>query len=326
VVQSLAWLLQVTLVTLDESQTERRPSWMVEGVKLGRQYAAHHQNRVWHNTINLAHLSFLLTSAFVTLWAARYVSPALYVPLASAALGWTYFGLLVLVVHESSHNMFILAKERSRRLGWNHWFGRMCCVPFAINYERHWQVGHITHHRHPMEDHDPQRYNTKTGKAFWWLFVGLLLVPGFALVERFFSKTNRTRGVSSGHTFVWFTSFWVLGGVVLWRYWSPWALVSAVWGLQVLSALNQLKGALEHGGQIGRAADPLRRSRTTLLPLRFLFMPFNISLHFAHHLNYGVPWYLLGRYHRALTPTLPSKEAAYFVNRAILPQLNGKLP
>jgi fatty acid desaturase len=298
---------------------------MVEGVKLGRRFGAHRQTPWLHNTINLFHLVFLLASAFAVVLTTG-IPAWLYVPLASAALGWVYFGLLVLVVHEASHNMFILSRDRTRRLSWNRRFGWLCCVPFGLNYEKHWQVGHITHHRHPMEDNDPQRYNTKTGVAFWTLFFGLLLVPGFALVERFFSKTNRKRGVSSGNMLLWFAAFWVCTGAALWNLCSPWAVLAALWGLQVLSALNQLKGALEHGGKIGHAADPLRRSRTTLMPLRFVVMPFNISLHFAHHLNYGVPWYLLGRYHRDLSRAIPAEENAYFVNRRVLAQLNGELP
>lgn len=312
-------------VDLGIAQTERRPPWLIEGVKLGRRYAAHQQRPLLHNSINLLHLCGLLLASVVILAAAKHTSALVYVPLASIALGWLYFALLVLVVHEASHNMFILARNHAARLSFNRWFGGLCCVPFGINYERHWQVGHITHHRHPMEEKDPQRYNTKTGGAFWALFFGLLFVPGFALFERFLSKTNRKRGVSAGNTLLWFVCFWACAGVALWRFWSPWAFISALWGLQVLSALNQLKGALEHGGGIGNAADPLRRSRTTLMPLRFLFMPFNISLHFAHHLNYSVPWYLLGRYHRALTPTLPADERRYFVNRRVFAQLNGSL-
>lgn len=309
-----------------EDPVRRRPDWLLEGVKLGRQFAAHRQNPLLHNSINLAHLFGLCAVALLVLGVARRVDPWVYLPVAAATLGWVYFALLVLVVHESSHNMFVLSTERSTRLRWNRLFGSLCCVPFGINYERHWQVGHITHHRHPMEAKDPQRYNTRTGRAFWLLFLGMLFVPGLALVERFLSKTNRQRGVSSGNTMLWFFLFWIGAGLVLWRFWSPLACIAALWGLQVLSALNQVKGALEHGGAIGRAEDPLCRSRTTLLPLRFMVMPFNISLHFAHHLNYGVPWYLLGRYHRVLTPTLPAEQRNYFVNRRVFAQLNGDLP
>jgi fatty acid desaturase len=89
----------------------------------------------------------------------------------------------------------------------------------------------------------------------------------------------------------------------------------------VLSALNQLKGALEHGGTIGHDPNPLLRSRSTLLPLRWLLMPFNISLHFEHHLNATVPWYSLPMYHRTVRALVPETERTRYFSRSALASL-----
>jgi fatty acid desaturase len=95
-------------------------------------------------------------------------------------------------------------------------------------------------------------------------------------------------------------------------------------GLQTLGALNQLKGSMEHGGEIGREPNRNLRSRTSFFPFRWLIMPFNISLHFEHHLNYCVPWYDLVRYHRAMRAVMPSPVAAEIVGHSVWGQLMGR--
>ncbi len=101
--------------------------------------------------------------------------------------------------------------------------------------------------------------------------------------------------------------------------------VAIVFGFGVLGALNQIKGSLEHGGAIGFERNRNLRSRTSLFPLRQLLMPFNISLHFEHHLNYCVPWYDLGRYHRILFEGTPEPLRAYIYNTRVFEQLMDRV-
>lgn len=240
-----------------------------------------------------------------------------YGALAAAVVGWCYFGLLILVVHEASHGMFLLHERLATRRALNHVSGRVVCVPFAIDFVKHWENGHLVHHRKPLEPEDPQALNTRIGREFWLLFWSLLLVPGFAFVERFFTRRNRARGVGKGNAMRLWLMFWLIVGPLTWLYVSPLGALVALGGLQVLSALNQLKGALEHGGPIGRHENPLLRSRSTFLPLRWLLMPFNISLHFEHHLNATVPWYALPAYHHAIVGLVPDAErSTYFSTSA----------
>lgn len=77
---------------------------------------------------------------------------------------------------------------------------------------------------------------------------------------------------------------WVLPFLTLWR------------------VINRLRSIAEHGGL---AADPDRRMTTHCVshqPLWFraVMGPYNLGHHLAHHVDAGVPWRNLPRYHRAL--------------------------
>ncbi|MEC9398025.1 MAG: fatty acid desaturase, partial [Myxococcota bacterium] len=100
---------------------------------------------------------------------------------------------------------------------------------------------------------------------------------------------------------------------------------SILMAMQILSALNEIKGALEHGGEVAFHPEPLLRSRTSLFPGRNLIMPLNISMHFEHHLNHTVPWYDLMNYHRAIYPLVPEELRSNIFNHDILTQLRGEL-
>ncbi|MBK7761345.1 MAG: hypothetical protein IPI35_34055 [Deltaproteobacteria bacterium] len=103
-------------------------------------------------------------------------------------------------------------------------------------------------------------------------------------------------------------------------------LLAQIVGLQVLSALNQVKGALEHGGPIATDPDPLLRSRDTIFVGWPLFWPFFVSIvHFEQPLVPSVPWYALPRFHRALRGVVPQPLHGDVFNRARLRPLAGRI-
>jgi fatty acid desaturase len=314
-----------------------QPTWVQACVKAGQRYSFARRDRFVHNCVNLAVCACLLVVIVATVWSSGWVwhndqtlimpsnlktlERALFVVGAIAVTGWCYFGILILVVHEASHGMFLLHDAVRTRRSLNHVSGMLACTPFGIDFVKHWEQGHLVHHRRPLEPDDPQRLNTRTGPEFWKLFWSLLVIPGFAFVERFLTRRNRARGVGRGYAMKLFLLFWVIVGTSTWHLVSPLGVLVELCGLQVLSALNQLKGTLEHGGTIGANPNPLLRSRTTLLPVRWLLMPFNISLHFEHHLNATVPWYSLPAYHRAIADVVPDTERTTFFSTSAFASL-----
>jgi fatty acid desaturase len=102
------------------------------------------------------------------------------------------------------------------------------------------------------------------------------------------------------------------------------AALALAYGLQVLAALNQVKGSLEHGGEIAFDPDRLLRSRSSLFPFCLLLPMFYVTIyHFEHHLNYAVPWYDLPRYHRDVGRLMPGAMRSDIFNEELFAQLAG---
>jgi fatty acid desaturase len=312
--------------TTDElGEGAARAPWIRAAILAGQPFHVREQNPLVHNLKNLSALAVLVGVLVLTAYIGTRVSSLLYAPLAGLSFGLVYFGLFVLVVHEASHDMFLVTKNRALRTFLNRAFGWAVSLVFATHYVKHWEEGHLEHHVRPLEPRDPQKANTLTGPTLLLRVLGCVLVPGFFLVDRTVLR-KRSEGempTKSSAVIVAFVFIWIalltllaitLGGNVA---------LGAYLGLQVLAGLNHIKGSLEHGGALGEEPDPFLRSRSTFFPGRTLLMPFNITLHFEHHLNYRVPWYALMRYHRALRGIVPPELHAHAWNHSPLSQLSG---
>ena len=80
--------------------------------------------------------------------------------------------------------------------------------------------------------------------------------------------------------------------------------------------INRLRAIAEHGGL---EASPDRRATTHNVRqgwlARFWFVPYNTGWHLAHHVDMGVPWRNLPRYHAEL------ERAGYVTDGDHLPEL-----
>lgn len=282
--------------------------WIKEGILLGNTFHYRKKNRWIHNFINLSVLS-LIGLGIIQLSLLSVILPlAIYLPIAIFCFGILQFMLFILVVHEASHNMFILSKSSKRSLFWNRLFGWTIATFYGLEYGKHWEVGHQVHHYDTIEDNDPQNCSNTiySGPALFAYTFKVLLMPGYCQFFRKYDQCDAPKYYGLNPTLLaGQVMLWVLFIAVSILYLS-WAVPVAVfWGIQVVSALNQFKIAMEHGGEIGRREQPFLRSCSSFFPLRWLLMPLNISLHFEHHLNYCVPWYDLMNYHHALEKIVP---------------------
>ncbi len=314
-------------LTPRSSSGPRNPAFVYEAIRAGQRYHFRTKNAALHNAINLTASAILLAAWAALLWAGTRVEAWLYVPLAAVGFGLVYFSLFILVVHEASHSMFLISEQRRLHLWLNRIPGWMVATCFATHYGKHWERGHLEHHVRPLEPGDPQGFNCRVGRSLAKCVALNLFVPGWLFLERTVLRTKRAGGESSSSkgVIVAFVVLWATG-LTLSALFLGWQVALAGFlGLHVLSAWNQVKGSLEHGGALAREPNPFFRSRTTLFPGRPLLMPFNITLHFEHHLNFCVPWYDLGRYHRDLKAIVPERVIQDMVNPNPWTQLAGSM-
>ncbi|WP_181256684.1 fatty acid desaturase [Merismopedia glauca] len=302
--------------------------WIQQGIKLGNSFHYRQKQNLIHNSLNLVVFLIIISFVGLLLWLGTMISPWFYLPLAAVGFGWSYFMLFILVVHEASHNMFIVVKNLQQAKAWNRFFGCMVCIPFGINYIKHWEIGHQIHHIHPVEPQDPQNCpeTIYTGKKLFKYLAKVLLIPGYAILRIDYAcsaeqeyGSNWWLTISSG--FIWILS---LSLETIYLNWQ--VAVAAFLGIQVLVVFNTLKITIEHGGEIGRRDNFCLRSCSSFFLLRRLLMPFNISLHFEHHLNYCVPWYDLMNYHLQLKTIVPVEFQAdiFKFNGQVWQQINSR--
>lgn len=299
--------------------------WLIAAARAGHRYHYRHKVPWRHNLIGVTALALtaLGIASLVALQAA--VDRWTLVPIVGVALGFCYYALIGIPVHEASHGMMFLSRDVARRKRWNTAIGWACAVPFGIHYRRHWAEGHVTHHIHPLEDDDPQAFNRLTGRPLARLLALLLLVPGSPFIHRFTVKRPTGYGGSSLGVLAAFVTFWFVVLAAATAAYGVKVAIALAYGMQVLAALNQMKGSLEHGGDIAFDPDRLLRSRNSIIPLELLLPMFFVTIyHFEHHLNYAVPWYDLPRYHRDICGLVPADLRPAIFNAELYAQLAGQ--
>jgi fatty acid desaturase len=93
----------------------------------------------------------------------------------------------------------------------------------------------------------------------------------------------------------------LLGAAILSGHWWVYPVLWVAPYLTVWRVINRLRSIAEHGGM--RMSSDRRETTHSVRqswPARFLLVPYNIGWHLAHHVDSGVPFRNLPRYHRAL--------------------------
>lgn len=288
-----------------------RPDWLKQVIAAGNAYHFVKQIPWKHNLLNLVALGTVFALFGGTMALGAVLPVALYLPLATILMGCLIYSLFVLVIHECSHSMFLLLRDREASKRLNHWVGVCMGELLFTNYTAHWAREHTVHHLRPMESADRQDGLRLSGSA--WLKMALRMgIPGAALTINPSTQYGFSlRRFLIGSAF--FGGLATLGAVLF--HWQ--VAVAVLLSFNVTALCNLHKIAQEHGSNLVEVEDRYLRSRTYFYPLQWLFSPFAINYHFEHHANFNVPWYRLRAYHTRVIKIMPEELKPYFLTRGI---------
>ncbi len=222
-------------------------------------------------------------------------------PLAVVLMGRS-FALLAILAHEAAHRLLFTRRR------WNDGVGRWVLsypgfVPFDL-YRR----AHMAHHRDALGPAEPDlglyagypithaSFGRKLardalGNSGWKNLKPLLTALAKPSGRRVALPIIAVQLVIAG-------GFWLAGWpqlyLVLWLL--PWMTSWRV--------INRLRSIAEHGGMT-RADDDRRTTHSVRQrwAARFWMVPYHTGWHLAHHVDSGIPWRNLPRFHRVLEET-----------------------
>ena len=174
-----------------------KPEWLRQCVLAGKSFSYRKKTAWKHNLINLT--VFTLTLALITgvFMAGKVIPPLYFMLIAPPVLGFAFFCLYVLVIHEASHGMFLLTKNNKTKKFLNRMFGWPVSLFFFTHYGKLWEVGHLEHHVRPIEETDPQSLNRITGPRLFIEMALLMCVPGYVFIQRVFVRSKLQQKGSS---------------------------------------------------------------------------------------------------------------------------------
>ncbi|MET0803961.1 MAG: fatty acid desaturase [Acidimicrobiales bacterium] len=240
---------------------------------------------VWAQSFGLIALACWISNPFM--WVATFV------------LMGRAFALYGILGHEAAHRLLFSKKWANDVVGrWGLSYPGF--VPFDV-YRR----SHFAHHRDEMGPEEPDvnlyaHYPITRDSLGRKLRRDAFGVSGWKNLKGLFRglQYERTRGVALrilGTQVVILAGFAAVGRPELYPllWLAPWMT-----GWRVI---NRLRAIAEHGGMI-RSKD--RRETTHHVrqtwPARFWIVPFNTGWHLAHHVDIGVPFRHLPRFHDEL--------------------------
>jgi fatty acid desaturase len=205
------------------------------------------------------------------------------------------------LMHEAAHRL--LFRNRSQ----NDFVGRwLIGYPAFTNTDAYRRV-HMAHHREEFGPNEPDialYANYPISAASWRrkLARDAQGRTGLRLLR------DQLRGARSEVVVVRQTLFKILAvqavliaGAIVAGYWWVYPLFWLLPYLTVWRVINRLRSVAEHGGLM--ASDDRRIATHSVKQhwsARFFLVPFNIGFHLAHHVDAGVPFRNLPKYHQIL--------------------------
>ena len=255
----------------------------------------------WRNAWSV--LFFYVQTAVVVYGAVR-LGPLSW-PLAVVLMGRANAQILSLM-HDAAHRLLF----SNRKL--NDFVGRWLLGYPAWTPTDAYRRVHAAHHREEFGPDEPdlplyvgypispESFRRKlvrdlTGRTGW------KLMKGFLAGVRSANPTVRRTALK-----ILAVQALLLGAAILSGHWWVYPVLWLLPYLTVWRVINRLRSIAEHGGM---AASKDRRQTTHSVRqhwlARFLLVPYNIGWHLAHHVDSGIPFRNLPRFHQAL------REAGY---------------
>jgi fatty acid desaturase len=248
---------------------------------------------------NAASVIALYAQTAVLVWlSVRYLW---LLPVTFLLMGRT-FAQFASLMHEAAHRLLFADKQV------NDWVGRWLLGFPAFTSTDAYRRVHMAHHRDEFGPDEPdialyagypighasfrrklvRDATGRTGLKLMRQLLGNLRSPD-ARSRRTVWKILATQGVlfgaaiAAGHWWV-YPALWVVPYLTVWR------------------VINRLRSIAEHGG-MQRSKDRRQTTHSVRqhMPARFMLVPYHIGWHLAHHVDSGVPFRNLPRFHRALT-------------------------
>ena len=205
------------------------------------------------------------------------------------------------LMHEAAHRLLF----RNRSL--NDFVGRWLIGYVGFTNTDAYRRVHMAHHREEFGPNEPDialYANYPISRASWQrkLVRDAVGRTGLRLLR------DQLRGALSEVDVVRHTLFKILAvqgvliaGAIVSGYWWVYPLFWLLPYLTVWRVINRLRSVAEHGGLM--ASDDRRVATHSVQQhwtARFFLVPFNIGFHLAHHVDAGVPFRNLPRYHQML--------------------------
>lgn len=205
------------------------------------------------------------------------------------------------LMHEAAHRLLFAHKATNDFVG--NWLLGYPTLTSTPAYRR----VHMAHHKREFGPNEPDvplyaNYPVTRASLRRKLVRDATGQTGFKLLR------NQMRGLKSPDTRVRHTLWKMLGvqaviitAFALSGYWWMYVAMWVAPYLTVWRVINRLRSIAEHGGM--REDDDRRYTTDSVHQhwfARFMLVPYNIGFHMAHHVDAGVPFRNLPRYHRLL--------------------------
>ncbi|HVX18129.1 MAG TPA: fatty acid desaturase family protein [Acidimicrobiales bacterium] len=203
------------------------------------------------------------------------------------------------LMHESAHRLLFSNKKV------NDFVGKWVVGYPAFTVTDLYRRGHMAHHKDEFGPNEPDMnlyvgYPVSRASLRRKLVRDAVGISGWKNLKGLFRGLRNDFARKHALRIIAFQIVFIAASIASGHWWVYWAMWFLPWMTQ-WRVINRLRAIAEHGGMV-RSDD--RRDATHSVRqhflARFFMVPYNIGWHLSHHVDMGIPWRNLPKYHREL--------------------------